>query len=106
MKNNYFGLVVIPNSKKVIESINTDEKLPFYSAFKAKDKLFESVGNSWKTIDKDMKDVSLRFPNVVFRLDVRECKNEVRYYYKNGKKQIAKLCKLFEKFDEGKLTEI
>jgi len=105
LKKYHFNLVVSPNCKKVIDSINSNENLPFYSSFNSKEKLFEVDATSWKSIDKDMKLISNSYPNILFQVDLRDSNTDIRFYYKNGKKQVANVCKLFEKFDEKKLLD-
>jgi hypothetical protein len=64
-------------------------------------------GIKWYSSDKDMKQISLEFPDVILTLDGvgdKEALDIWKAYYKNGKGFTAKAKIVFEEYDESKLV--
>lgn len=62
----------------------------------------------WYSHRKDMKHLSLCYPNIVFLLSGEGEENDDvwKEYYKNGKYQVCKAKISFDEYDENQLSEI
>ena len=65
---------------------------------------------SWETREEDMKDLSLKYPYLIFKLEYNPIRGYsmglVKEYWYNGKCQKEHATILFNKFDESKLKEV
>ena len=61
----------------------------------------------WVNRDKNLIEISKKYPDVLFMLHTQEEDVEpTLHYYKNGKIQNAKVYVSYEQFDENKLKEL
>lgn len=65
----------------------------------------ECMSAKWYSWEDNMKDISTKYPEVLFILSGQGEENEDMWkaYFKNGKSQIEKAVITYGKFDEGKL---
>jgi len=61
---------------------------------------------SWSTIDEDVKDFSVMYPDFIFELTIEdnENRNESRYYFMDGKMQLCEVTIIYEAFNKDKLA--
>lgn len=89
----------------VIGDTNIDHKEEISNQYNEGYDLFDD-NHSWYNWDEDMKEYSLRYPNLIFLLEgIGEAWDDIwKCYFKNGKMQQCDVIMSFDDFDESKLV--
>ena len=85
--------------------LNVDNALKYIGDFELGLSIGATDEVKWYDHEDDMKELSIKFPNTLFRLHGygEEQGDEWYKYFKNGKMQKCDAIVTFEKYDEGKL---
>jgi hypothetical protein len=92
----YTNFDISQNTEEVQQDIESVSGYGFYSG---------CVDGKWYGWEKDCKEVSLKHPNILIRVegDGEERGDQWKAYFLNGKSQVCKAVITFEGFDESKL---
>lgn len=93
-----YSLTITPDVPEVWEAVYSDDVMRFALKYGEPCKWYEH--------EEDMRELSRRFPDVLFKLSGHgEKKGDIWVkYFKNGKMQVCKVRIEFEPFDESKLA--